>query len=103
MKFCNKCGALLLPHPENPKKGIYCSACGSKSKEKNVKIKEAQEVSNRLEIVDKAVETLPKTKIDCPKCGNKEAYYWTAQTRSSDEAETQFYKCIKCNNQWRQY
>ena len=103
MKFCNKCGALLLPHPENPKKGLYCSACGIKSKEKTVKIKEYAESKTRLQVVDKTVETLPKMKMDCEKCKAKEAYYWTAQTRSSDEAETQFFKCVKCGHQWRQY
>ena len=39
----------------------------------------------------------------CTKCGNKTAYFWTAQTRSADEAETKFFKCTKCKHTWREY
>ena len=41
--------------------------------------------------------------VECPKCGNTEAYYWTIQTRSGDEAETKFHKCTKCKHTWRDY
>jgi len=41
--------------------------------------------------------------VECPKCGNKEAYYWTVQTRAGDEAETKFLKCTRCKHTWRDY
>ena len=101
MMFCEKCGTLIVP---NEKKQLKCSSCGYKSKQKSLVIKE--KVNNKkpaIEIVDKTIETLPKTEVECPKCGNNQAFYWTAQTRASDEGETIFYKCIKCSNQWRDY
>ena len=41
--------------------------------------------------------------IDCEKCHGKEGVWWSFQTRSADEPETRFYKCIKCNHTWRDY
>lgn len=29
---------------------------------------------------EQKIRTLPKTKVDCPKCGHKEAFYWLVQT-----------------------
>ena len=42
-------------------------------------------------------------RIECPKCGNKEARGTLEQTRSADEAPTEFYKCTKCGHKWRKY
>ncbi|RLG10996.1 MAG: transcription factor S, partial [Thaumarchaeota archaeon] len=39
----------------------------------------------------------------CPKCGNREAYYWAVQTRSADEPMTRFFRCTKCGYTWREY
>jgi len=48
-------------------------------------------------------QTLPTIKIECENCGNDEAVWWMLQTRSADEPTTQFYRCIKCRNTWRNY
>ena len=40
---------------------------------------------------------------ECPKCGCKEAYFRTEQTRGADEPETEFYTCVKCEKVWREY
>ena len=48
-------------------------------------------------------EVHPIIEIKCPKCKNMKAYFWTMQTRSSDESETKFYKCVKCKHTWRVY
>ena len=32
----------------------------------------------------------------CPKCGNEEMIFTTAQLRSADEGQTVFYTCVKC-------
>ena len=45
--------------------------------------------------------TLPKTTVLCPKCEHTEAYYVIRQTRAADEPETIFYRCCKCNYNWR--
>jgi len=49
------------------------------------------------------LETKPIVEERCEKCSNKEAYFWTIQTRAADEAETRFFKCTKCNYTWREY
>lgn len=45
----------------------------------------------------------PIIDMKCPKCKHKKAYFWTMQTRASDESETKFYKCVKCKHTWRVY
>ncbi len=52
---------------------------------------------------DKVPDTLPTTNSDCPKCGNNLAFWWMLQTRSADEATTQFYRCTQCSHTWRNY
>lgn len=102
MQFCPKCGALLLPKEENPKK-MRCS-CGYNPKQKKiVSVSERVEDKPKIEVVDRKLETLPTMTMDCPECGNKKVFYWLMQTRAADEAETQFFRCTKCNHQWRQY
>ena len=78
--------------------------CGFTSKKKeNMVIKEKMDLGKRIEVIDKKIETLPKTKEKCPKCSNEEAYWWIVQTRSADEAATRFFKCTKCSHTWREY
>lgn len=103
--FCPKCGSILVPKKVENKKLLVCS-CGYKSKDtsqatiKETVIKKSKEV----EVIEKEdYETLPKVDIKCPKCGHKKAYFWTVQTRASDEPETKFMKCEKCKHTWRDY
>ena len=48
-----------------------------------------------LKVMDpeKTPSTLPTTTTECPKCGNNTAFWWMLQTRSADEATTQFFRC----------
>jgi len=85
---------------------LICNNCKYKTREKkNIIIKEKVELDDKekIEVIDKTIETLPKVKADCERCGFKKAYYWMAQTRASDEAETKFYECCKCGKRWREY
>lgn len=103
IQFCPKCGAVLIPQKD--KKIVSCS-CGYKSKQKpSLVIKEKIKLKkeDKIEVVDKQIETLPKTDEECPNCGNNKAYYWTLQTRAGDEAETRFFECVKCKHRWRSY
>ena len=66
IQFCPKCGAVLIPQKD--KKMVSCS-CGYKSKQKpslvikeNIKLKK----EDKIEVVDKQIETLPKTDEECP-------------------------------------
>lgn len=103
--FCSKCGSILLPKKEGNKKILACS-CGYKTDNlKQAKVKETfTKKSLKVEVINKgALETLPKTKVQCPKCGHNTAYYWLVQTRAGDEPETKFLRCEKCEHTWRDY
>ncbi|MBW2971705.1 transcription factor S [Candidatus Woesearchaeota archaeon] len=105
IQFCPKCKSILRPKKEDGKVIMFCS-CGHTSKASGGTLKEDSKVKKdeaEIAVVDKEVETLPKTKAECPQCGNDEAYYWTHQTRAGDEAETKFLKCTKCKKTWRDY
>ncbi|MEM2122001.1 MAG: transcription factor S [Candidatus Woesearchaeota archaeon] len=104
MKFCPKCGSIMILKKEGEKSYFYCNGCKQKEEVKgSVGLKEKTTTVKKIERVEKEVNVLPKTKAECPKCGNSEAYYWTMQTRAADEAETKFLKCTKCGHTWREY
>ena len=102
--FCPKCGSVLLPKKEGSKKTLVCS-CGYKSSNvEQTKITEnVAKKSGDIEIVEKKINILPKTKAKCEDCGNNEAFFWTVQTRAGDEPETKFLRCVKCEHTWRDY
>jgi len=103
--FCPKCGSVLLPKKEGSKKVLVCS-CGYKSSNvEQTKITETITKKEKdVEVIHKEdVNILPKTQEVCEKCGNKEAFYWTIQTRAGDEPETKFLRCTKCKHTWRDY
>lgn len=97
MQFCKSCGALLV--------GSSCSRCGVSSNVRiNLEASEKVESAKEIAIVkDGSNEVNPVVEIECPKCKHKEAFFWTKQTRSSDEAETKFFRCTKCKYTWREY
>jgi DNA-directed RNA polymerase subunit M len=93
-----------------------CPRCGFSATKENEK-KEAgfvmssnllypdKNVGSSLKVMDseRGPDALPTTAVDCPKCGNNNAFWWMLQTRSADEATTQFYRCTKCGHTWRNY
>lgn len=94
----------MMPKKTDKGKILVCK-CGYKE-EGEAKITETQDNQNKkIEVVsDEELETMPITdEAECEKCGNKEAYYYTAQTRSGDEPETKFLICTKCGHKWRDY
>ncbi|PIN93631.1 transcription factor S [Candidatus Pacearchaeota archaeon CG10_big_fil_rev_8_21_14_0_10_31_24] len=101
MEFCTKCKSIIMI-----KEGkAVCAACGAKSSKKP-KIESAEKIQNHESVAvinEKENNTYPIVEIQCIKCPNKKAYFWTVQTRSSDESETKFYKCTKCEHTWRKY
>jgi len=101
MEFCPRCGSVLVMK----KKNMGCPRCGYTSKSK-MKIKTSEKMNEKKEVAiikDKDVEVYPIVDAECKKCGNNKAYFWTLQTRATDEAETKFFKCTKCNFTWREY
>lgn len=100
MDFCEKCGGLII---DNGGKAV-CASCGHKSGKKlKIKSSEKIEKSGGVAVVKKEDSVNPIVEMKCPKCKNKKAYFWTQQTRSSDESETKFYKCTECSHSWRVY
>ena len=83
-----------------------CAGCGHRQKKKpKIKSSEKVEQTESVAVVrgDQEDVVNPQVDMKCPKCKNKRAYFWTMQTRASDESETKFYKCTKCRHTWRVY
>lgn len=101
MQFCPKCGALLV----QKKKRFACPRCSYVSKEK-IKVISSEKLGKgaKIDVLrEKEASVWPITLAVCPKCGNDQAYYFSAQMRSGDEAETRFFRCAKCKHAWREY
>jgi DNA-directed RNA polymerase subunit M len=93
---CVKCGHILNGELKTPSE--YDNSIG-----KTVSNYSSSEESLKIMDSEKPIEALPTTNIDCPKCANNSAFWWMLQTRSADEATTQFYRCTQCNHTWRNY
>jgi DNA-directed RNA polymerase subunit M len=107
MEFC-KCGGLMIPKKSGSSVVLICRNCGKKKgcKEKKFKISAfSGDKKGKIIVIDKKanIDVLPKTNVPCPKCDNKEAYWWMQQMRAADEAPTRFFKCTKCEHVWREY
>lgn len=102
MDFCPKCDSLLIPKKDKNKSILVCSRCSYKQKGEK-KLTEKVKTIKKVEAVDKQASTLPTTEVECPGCGNDEAYYHSEQTRAADEPETLFFTCTKCGKTWREY
>ena len=104
--FCPNCGSLMYPYGDK----LVCrkEGCGFErgmTAEDNVisrVITEAREPPELL-VLEEVAAALPRTRIECPKCGNFEAMWYMRQTRSADEPETRIYRCTSCSHTWREY
>lgn len=111
MKFCPNCGSVLRVQRKAGNMVYVCPKCGyeevSVKRETSTTIKGGNAPTHGGQpIIVESIEdknSLPKTKVVCPKCGNDEAYWWMQQTRSADEATTRFFRCTKCGHVWREY
>jgi DNA-directed RNA polymerase subunit M len=104
LKFCPKCEVKL----KKGSSGLQCSKCGYIEGEEEKQTKKIIENVEPEESIlafegDEGEESHPTIKIECEKCGHDEAVWWMLQTRSADEPTTQFYRCTKCKNTWRNY
>ncbi len=102
MEFCPKCGAVLIQKLKNS----VCPRCSYSAKGKlKISISEEIKEKNKEIVVFKGQQESvhPMVNETCKKCDHSKAYFWTVQTRASDEAETKFFKCVKCDHTWREY
>ncbi|HZD35757.1 MAG TPA: transcription factor S [Nitrososphaeraceae archaeon] len=112
LKFCPSCESRMKPMAEEGT--VKCPKCGYAEQDKfpyqeQVMLHAKQSRTDNfprssLKVMDSdAPDTLPTTTIQCTKCGNMTAFWWMLQTRSADEATTQFYRCTSCSYTWRNY
>ncbi|MEK6928400.1 MAG: transcription factor S [Nanoarchaeota archaeon] len=101
MEFCERCGGVIIIKEDK----AFCASCNHRMKKKpKIESSEIMEKKETVAVINENEEYIyPIIEADCPNCKNKKAYFWTTQTRSSDEAETKFYKCVKCKHAWRKY
>ncbi len=113
MKFCEKCGNLLVAEKKGKAVMLVCRRCGKRYKATGAQKKMAVEekfVEPKKEVVviekKEAESELPMINIICPNCGNKKAYWWSQETAGLTEESatpTIFYQCAKCKHKWRSY
>ena len=108
MRFCEKCGNMLVVEKKRKNSYLVCRKCHRVYKTKGEKFRISSAVTEGKKRVIVMSEKdqfseLPKTRIICTKCENMEAYWWMQQTRSADEPPTMFYRCTKCGYSWRSY
>lgn len=105
MRFCPRCGVRLLLSSGRKLAYLECPKC--KYKETVVERTVVVQAPERSAIAvlgeeEQSLRTMPKAKVECSRCSNTEAYWWTAQLRGSDESSTQFFRCTKCGFTWRE-
>jgi DNA-directed RNA polymerase subunit M len=100
--FCPKCKSIMKPD-----KGIFkcrnpaCNCEVTKTGEPVCFTTSGKE--KEMAVYDGNPPTLPRTRIECPKCGHLEAFWVLRQTRAADEPETKIYRCVSCSHSWREY
>jgi DNA-directed RNA polymerase subunit M len=97
--FCPKCKSLMFPEGDI----LVCQKCGYTKDKEGSSVVVAEQRKKDTVVLEGKNDILPKTRVTCPRCGNKEAYWVLRQTRSSDEPETRIYTCVKCEHRWRAY
>jgi DNA-directed RNA polymerase subunit M len=88
-----------------PRNGVFkCGKCGCESKTDGVcQSFTTKRHEREIPVVLSNQPTLPKAQVECPKCGNNEAFWVLRQTRAADEPETKIYRCTACSHSWREY
>ena len=101
MKFCPKCGTMLIISNGRFK----CTKCGHEEGVSQITVKEKmpeKKVVGKGALDSDKHTTLPVVEKKCPKCDNMKSYSWQLQMRAGDEGETAFFKCLKCKHTWRE-
>jgi DNA-directed RNA polymerase subunit M len=109
MEFCPNCNARLRVQDEKAmKRLLVCRVCGHqgwKPTPVKVLLKKRPSLESILVIgrETQKLKTLPTVRVSCPKCENRFAYAWLAQTRELDHPTTQFFRCTRCHYTFREY
>jgi DNA-directed RNA polymerase subunit M len=62
---------------------FICNTCGAKKKKSGSSVVIEKQKQKETIVLEKKIDILPKTRIECPKCGNKEAFWILRQDRKS--------------------
>lgn len=86
-----------------PKGNVFvCNKCGLEKKKTGTNLVVTKQTKKEVAVFEEKINVLPKTKVKCPKCGHNEAFWILRQMRGSDEPETRFFTCAKCEYKWRE-
>ncbi|MCX6651365.1 MAG: transcription factor S [Methanomassiliicoccales archaeon] len=100
--FCPKCKSIMKPEKGSFKcRNPACNCEVTKNGEPVCFTTSGKE--KEMTVIDGNAPTLPRTRIECPKCHNMEAFWVLRQTRAADEPETKIYRCVSCSHSWREY
>ena len=105
MKFCPKCGIIMVPTKKEDSIVLRCPKCGFETRKADKTLSKVKRDKEKVVVIEKktqAIRTLPTARVECPRCGHNEAFYWIVQTRGADESSTQFFRCVKCGYTWRE-
>ena len=108
MQMCETCGSLMRPEKTNGSVVFVCgNGCRIEKADNCAPEKLSQKIEHdpldNVQVIESKSVNLPIMEYPCPKCKNNKVFWWTRQTRSSDEPETRFYKCTDCSHIWREY
>ena len=102
LKFCTKCGDLLIPERKGEKFIATCAKCGFSKQVKILKSKENLEPKKNIgRGVRKEENPLATYHSKCPKCGYDKAQIVDMGVFYSDEDNLIMLKCGKCGHSER--
>ncbi|MEK6830012.1 MAG: hypothetical protein AABY15_07895 [Nanoarchaeota archaeon] len=102
LKFCPKCGNLLIPRREGEKFFTECEKCGFSKEVKGLKIKEKFEPKKKIgRGVAKEGNPMATYLNKCSKCGYDKAQIIDMGIFYSDEDNLILLKCGKCGHSER--
>lgn len=110
MLFCPICcNALVTRRSSEREASGACLECPTCTYVHRIKKRIERTVTNlpRKEVDDvlggsAAWELADKTDAVCDRCGHQQAFFFQMQTRSADEPMSTFYRCEKCDHQWKE-
>ncbi len=97
LKFCPKCGDLLIPEKKGEKFFITCEKCGFSKEVKRLIAKENFEPKKKIgQGITKSENSLATYHNKCSKCGYDKAQIIDMGVSYSDEDNLILLKCGKC-------
>jgi DNA-directed RNA polymerase subunit M len=108
LEFCPNCEKRLIYTPD---KGYQCPKCGYTTNAQRLdasseQIAITEKVTSPILVRDQEetiLQTLPTITVNCPKCNNSKAVYWTHAVGTDDDVELlQLFRCTHCGHRWRQ-